>query len=275
MNDSNPTIREHNLKAAAMWGGAGRAYDDVSRDIASAIQHCVDRLAPAEGERILDVATGTGWTSRRVAERGAIVTGVDIADGMLAAARELAGEEKLNIDYRRGDAESLPFADDSFDAVISTFGVMFAPDQEAAIAELARVCKPGGRLAIAAWLPDSTPVKQRQLMIPFMPAPPADAPKPPSPFNWGDPQWLKTTLGADFDLACEADVTMVRYPSADDLWDAYARGFPPIKAVFESLDDARKPELKDVIVTWLNSFSTDLGVAWPLQYLVTAGRRKK
>lgn len=83
-------IMDHNLKAAAMWGGGGRAYDAVSRSIAPAIQHCVTRLNPKRGERIADIATGTGWASRAVARSGAQVIGVDIADGMLAAAREIA-----------------------------------------------------------------------------------------------------------------------------------------------------------------------------------------
>jgi SAM-dependent methyltransferase len=274
MNDASSIIREHNQKAAAMWGGPGRAYNEVSRGISSAIDHCVNRLNPQEGDLVLDVATGTGWTSRQVAALGAKVIGVDIADGMLGAAKELAEEANLNIDYRLGDAEALPFADNSFDGVISTFGVMFAPDQEAAIGELARVCKPGGRLAIAAWTPDSTAVTLRDLMIPFMAPPPADAPKPPSPNNWGDPQWMQTTLGDQFELASEDGVTYTRYPTEDDMWQAYARNFGPVKAVYESLDDAKAAELRQVFLSWFADFSTDLGAVWPLQYLVTAGQRK-
>lgn len=276
MNDisTGQIVREHNKKAAAMWGGPGRSYNQVSRDIAGAIEHCVNRLAPAADQHVLDLATGTGWASRRIAADGARVTGVDIAEELLAAARELAKEANLEIDYRLGDAESLPFPDESFDAVISTFGVMFAPEQETAITELARVCKPGGRLAVAAWLPDSTPVKQRQLMAPFMPPPPADAPAPPSPFNWGDRHWLATALGPYFDLACEADVVKIRYPTADDVWRAYAANFGPMKAIAESLDGAHRSELQEVFTDWLAQFQTDLGIAWPCEYLVTLGTRK-
>ena len=127
----------------------------------------MNRLAPKPGQCILDVATGTGWASRRVAAFGAEVTGIDIAEGLLDAARELADEQNLDIDYKLADAEELPFPDDSFDGVISTFGVMFASDQEAAIREIARVCKPGARLAVAAWRPDGAVPEMIQCMAPF------------------------------------------------------------------------------------------------------------
>jgi ubiquinone/menaquinone biosynthesis C-methylase UbiE len=157
------SVRDHNLKAAVMWGSGGRAYDEISRSVAGAIEHCVTRLNPVRGERVVDVATGTGFTSRVVARCGADVVGVDIAEGMLAAAREIATEQNLAIDYRLGDAEALPFGDGAFDAVISTFGVMFAPDQRRAAAELARVCRRGGCVAIAAWTPDSHAVSLRKV----------------------------------------------------------------------------------------------------------------
>lgn len=276
MNDSLQigTVLEHNKKAAAMWSGPGRAYDEVSRGIADAIEHCVERLMPAPGERVLDVATGTGWTSRRVAARGADVTGIDIAEGLLESARELAAEANLAIDYRVGDAERLPFEDNSFDAIVSTFGVMFAADQEAAIQEVVRVCRPGGRLSVAAWLPDSAAVTMRQVMAPFMPAAPTPATPPPSPFNWGDPEWLKTAFGGDFDLGFEEGVTYVRYPDGDALWRAYGRGFGPVKALADSLDSAKKQELRAAFGDWANRYTSDLGLAVPIQYLVTLGRRQ-
>ena len=174
------SIRGHNLKAAAMWGSGGRAYDEISRNMAGAIDHTVTRLNPVRGERVADVATGTGWTSRMVARCGADVVGVDIAEGMLVAAREIAQEQNLTINYKLGDAEALPFGDGAFDAVISTFGVMFAPDQLRVAAELARVCRQGGRVAVAAWTPDSHAVTLRAVLQPFMASP--STPPPPSPF---------------------------------------------------------------------------------------------
>jgi ubiquinone/menaquinone biosynthesis C-methylase UbiE len=103
------------------------------------------------GEHILDVATGTGC--RNVARSGAMVTGVDIAPELLAAAADLSRHIRPPIEFLLGDAEKLPFDDSAFDGVISTFGVMFAIDQAAAAAELGRVCRSGGRLVLATWAP--------------------------------------------------------------------------------------------------------------------------
>src|SRR5580765_4717686 len=122
----NGTIQQHNERPAAVWSAGGERYDEISRGISDSIEHCVRRLNPLPGERILDLSTGTGWTSRVVARRGAMVIGVDIAPDLLDAARAKASQEMLAIDYRLGDAEDLPFEDGAFDAVVSTVGIMFA-----------------------------------------------------------------------------------------------------------------------------------------------------
>jgi len=142
-------IRPHNAGPAAVWSSGGAAYDEVSRGILDAIEHAVNRLEPAPGMHILDVATGTGWAARRLAERGLDVTGTDFAPDLLTAARNLASARGLEVPFLEEDAETLPFDDGAFDAVISTFGVMFVQRPEDAATELARVCRPGGRAASA------------------------------------------------------------------------------------------------------------------------------
>src|SRR5262247_2017216 len=129
MSIADTTIVPHHEAAARMWGQGGRHYDDVSFAISDALAHAAQRLNAGEGQRILDVATGTGWSARNVARMGAAVTGVDISEELLAAACLLSGHIRPAIAFREGDAERLPFEERAFDGIISTFGVMFARDQ--------------------------------------------------------------------------------------------------------------------------------------------------
>lgn len=265
-------VLDKNTKAASMWSSGGRAYDEVSRGVSEGIRHCVMRLDPKGGERILDIATGTGLTARYLSRSGAKVTGVDIADGLLEAARQLSEEEGLSIDWQLGDAEKLPFGEASFDAAASTFGIMFATNQGAAVSELARVVRPGGRIAVAAWLPDSTAVALRKVVAPFMSAPPPSP--PPSPFNWGEPDWLKRALGAYFELGHETAELTHRLPDTEGAWRVYEDGFGPIRVTSQALDAEKRAELKAAFVDWVSQFSTDLGIALTYQYLVTIGVRR-
>lgn len=156
MNRTESSILPHHEGAARMWGRGGRAYDDVSFAISDALAHAAQRLHAGPGEEILDVATGTGWSARNVARSGARVTAVDISPELLAAAAELSSHVRPAIAFQQADAERLPFPDRRFDGIISTFGVMFAANQKQAAAELARVCRPGGRVSIATWAPDGS-----------------------------------------------------------------------------------------------------------------------
>lgn len=267
-------VLDKNTKAAAMWSGGGADYDSISLGISSALDHAVARLAPTEGMKVLDIATGTGFTARLVARRGARVTGVDIAEGLLDAARSKAMAEGLQINWRLGDAERLPFEDNSFDGAISTFGIMFATDQEAALSELVRVVRPGGQIVVAAWTQDSNAVGLRKVVAPFMSAPPAGAPTPPSPFNWGDPDWTRTSLGQNVTLGFETADTVHRLPDAETVWADYSRGFGPVRAVAQSLDENRLVEMRAAFLEWVGQFSTDLGIAMPFRYVVSAGTKK-
>jgi 2-polyprenyl-3-methyl-5-hydroxy-6-metoxy-1,4-benzoquinol methylase len=116
----DPAIQPHNQRPASVWSSGGLAYDEISRQISSALEHCVRRVSPRPGERFLDIATGTGWTSRLLAARGAEVTGIDIAGDLIDAARTLRQTQGLEIDYRVADAEQLPFEEARFDGIVST-----------------------------------------------------------------------------------------------------------------------------------------------------------
>jgi SAM-dependent methyltransferase len=265
-------IQPQNTKMAATWNAGGQQYERISQTIADSIEHCVHRLNPQRGERVLDVATGTGWTARRAAARGAIVTGVDLGEDLIAAAKTQASEARLAIAFRVGDAEKLPFDDRSFDVVVSTCGVMFVRDPEAAAAELGRVCKKGGRLGLTTWPADGTVAGLFKVMKPYMAAPPP--PPPPSPFEWGNPDRVRQLLGSAFELKFEKGTTVLREHSGAAVWDMFVAGYGPTKSLAANLDSERREKLKQDFITFHDGYRSDLGVAMPRDYLVTIGVRK-
>lgn len=264
-------VQPHNERTAAVWSAGGRYYDRISRGIADSIEHCVFRLNPQPGERILDLCTGTGWTSRIVARRGATVTGVDIAGELLEAARVRGEAEGLDITYQLGDAESLPFEDGSFDAVVSTCGVMFAGQQEAAASELARVCRRGGRIALTSWKADSMLFEMFQLMKRYMAAPPS--PTARSPFEWGRTERVRELLGDAFQLRFEEGVSYYREPSGQAAWETFSTGYGPTRSLALSLDADRREALRQDFIAFHERFRTELGVTVPRTYWLTLGVR--
>jgi SAM-dependent methyltransferase len=264
-------IRPHNERPAAVWSAGGKGYDEISKGIADSIEHCVLRLNPQPGDRILDLSTGTGWTSRVVARRGATVTGVDIAGGLLDVARADAAAERLPIEYQLGDAEDLPFEDGAFDAVVSTCGVMFASRPEAAAEQLARVCRKGGRIALTTWLSDGNLFKMFEVMKRYMPPPPNPAPR--SPFEWGRIERIRELLGNAFELRFEKGVSYYREPSGEAAWDTFAKGYGPTRSLAQSLDAERRAALREDFINFHESFATDLGICVPREYWLTVGVR--
>jgi SAM-dependent methyltransferase len=170
----------------AMWTAGD--YPEIAKRIV-AVGAEVARLAGAgPGVELLDVATGAGNVSIPAAEAGARVTGLDLTPKLLEVQRARAAAAGLEIELVEGDAEELPFADDSFDAVTSCFGVMFAPRQERAASELVRVARPGGTVVVAAWTPDGVVGRNFRTVSSYMPTPPPEL-RPPT--MWGDPDHVR------------------------------------------------------------------------------------
>jgi ubiquinone/menaquinone biosynthesis C-methylase UbiE len=162
------------------------------------------RITP--GQEVLDAACGTGVVAVTAARAGGKVRGLDLSPALLERARLNAEIARVRIDFVEGDVEALPYADASFDVVLSQFGHMFAPRPEVALAELLRVLRPGGRIAFSTWPPELFTGAMFSLLGRFMPAPPAGAPRPAPPPEWGNPDVVRARLGdAVTDLQFERD----------------------------------------------------------------------
>lgn len=264
----------HNAPVADTWNAGGAAYDEVSRGILDSIEHCVNRLRPGPQEDILDVATGTGWTARRVAEWGARVTGIDISDKELDAGRRLSRRMGLDIDYQLADAEALPFDAGVFDGVISTCGVMFASRPADAAAEIGRVCRPGGRIALTTWTPDGNVFGMFRVIKSYMPAPSDPAKAPPSPFEWGRRERVEELLGREFELEFEEGVSYYREPDGESAWQTFSTGYGPVTNLLAKLDDEQREAFRRDFVAFHDQFRTALGVCVPREYLLVYGVRR-
>ena len=242
-------FEELKSKQSVMWGTG--PYQNITETITDIHEQVLDRLDPQPGETWLDLACGTGAVSERAAQRGAAVTGVDLAPALIETAQERAQEHGLDIDYRVGDCERLELESASFDIVSSTCGVMFAPDHEATAGELARVVKPRGRIALANWTPEGGLAKMFAMMKPFAPPPPAAA---GSPFAWGDEQHVRELLGEAFDLELERHVSHLRISSGEEYWQLFSSSYGPTRTLAESLEDDRHEEFHRA---WVDFFEAN------------------
>ena len=216
------------------------------------------------GERVLDVATGNGNAALAAARRGADVTATDYVVPLLERAHARANAENLTIDLREADAEALPFAAASFDVVLSTFGVMFAPRQELAASELLRVCRPGGRIGLASWTPDSF-VGQMFRVVSRYAAPPAGI---RSPFEWGSESRLQELFGERAALVGHRREFVFRYRSARHWLDTFRDYYGPTHNAFGALDDAGRISLEHDLLALAGVHNTaDAALRVPSHYL--------
>ena len=170
---------ELKARQSVMWGNG--PYERITNTLTDLHELVIARADPQPSERVLDAATGTGAVAILLAKRGADVVGMDLAPVLIETARERAAEEGVSVQWDVGDAEAMDYEDASFDVVVSTCGVMFAPDHAAVAHELARVTKPGGRVVLACWTPEGGLGQMFGMMRPFLPPPPEGA---GSPFAW-------------------------------------------------------------------------------------------
>lgn len=265
-------ISPENRDSAEVWGLTGAHQDELSLSILDALQTCAAALNPKAGEQILDLACGAGKTSRLLHDLApdAQIVGVDFSKALIQGARKLAAAEGRPIEYQVGEAEHLPFDDAAFDAIASTFGVIFAWDLLAAARELARVCRPGGRIALTAWKPD--PVS-RELDTLLHGEAPSLEPQVPKDY-WADPAIVRGLLEESFELEFREETSLTRAPNAEALWALWLRSSGPIRSLLSSMPSQRQKTVKRDVLAFLNQFRESEGIALPRQYWLILGTRR-
>ena len=207
------------------------------------------------GERVLDVAAGSGNAAISAARRGASVTASDFVEPLLEVAQARAELEGLHLATAVADAQELPFEDGSFDVVLSTFGVMFAPDQQRAAEELLRVCRPGGRIGLANWVPDGLMARNMANVQKHVPLPPA-AVRMSRPVEWGDEARVRELMGAQVrEVRCERRTFDMCARSADELVEFNRTWFGPVRTVFAQLDGPGQGRLARDLVSSFEDFN--------------------
>lgn len=273
MNTSQADDLELKTRHRAMW---------ASGDYPSMVETFLEPLGPllveaagiGPGTRVLDVAAGTGNASIPAAERGASVTASDLTPELFQAGRARAQSAGVELEWVEADAENLPFDDDSFDAVISAIGVMFAPHHQAAADELVRVCRPDGTIGLLCWTPEGMIGELFRAMGPFAPTPPPGAQPPPL---WGGEEHLRELLGERVELGRlergVLEVTAFERPS--DFAEHFKQLYGPTIAVRANAGkEGRGGELDEALDRVFESSNrgTDDDARFEMEYLLAVLR---
>jgi SAM-dependent methyltransferase len=226
------------------------------------------------GWRVLDVATGSGNAALAAARRGCEAVGIDYVPALLERGRIRAEAEHLSVEFLAGDAEQLPFPAATFDAVVSIYGVMFAPDHQRAASELVRVCRPGGRIALACWMPDGFIGETFRLFSRFLPPTPGLQP----PVLWGDEAYQRELFRESAaSVTAYPRTAIFRYRSAEENVEFFRTYYGPTLRAFESLPTEQQAALNDGLIALVQRYDRNAGsgpVAIAADYLETVIVRK-
>ena len=269
----SPQNAELKARHRVMWA-LGDYASIAAKVIPDLGQVLIDAVGVRPGDNVLDVACGPGNAAIPAAKLGAHVTACDLTPELLAEARAAADDAGVEITCREGDAEALPFADASFDVVVSSVGVMFAPDHERAAGELLRVCKPSGRIGLANWTPKGFVGEMLSVMKPFAPPPPPGSQPPPL---WGDTDHVRALLGDGVDdLVMEARMVEVDcFATPEEFREAFKTQYGPTVAVYRRLGDDPEQERQldhalDELARRYDRGSTSTVMDW--EYLLVTAR---
>lgn len=254
------------VKARQQVAWSAGNYAVVGTTLQIVGENLCEALDLRSGARVLDVAAGNGNATLAAARRWCDVTSTDYVPSLLDSARARAQAEGHTIRFQEADAENLPFADASFDAVISTFGVMFTPNQDKAASELARVCKPGGKIGLANWTPESFVGQMFKTIGKYVPP----APGVKSPALWGTDAGLKAFFGKDAKAihTVRRDFNF-RYGSPAHLLEVFRTYYGPMNKTYGALDAEKQADLTRDLLALMNigNRSGDGSLVLPSEYL--------
>jgi SAM-dependent methyltransferase len=262
-------LGELKTKQQATWASGNFSVIGTTLQIVG--ESLAEAVDIAAGSKVLDVAAGNGNASLAAARRGADVTATDYVPELLDDARRRAEADGLPLTTQVADAENLPYGDASFDTVLSTYGVMFAPNPERSASELVRVIRSGGKIGLANWTPEGFIGQMFKIVGAHVP-PPAGV---PSPLLWGTDKQLDALLGAD----CTVEVTrkdfVFRYRSADDFFDTFITYYGPTFKAWGALDDAGKQSFRSQLVALADGANRATGsLAVPAEYLEVVATKR-
>lgn len=237
---ANTGMEDVKARIKATWTAGN--YDRIAQSTRPAAEEFIARRGIAPGTRVLDVACGSGNLTIPAARTGAAVTGIDITPTLLDHARQRAASEGLAIGFDEGDVEAMPYEDGAFDLVVSMFGAMFAPRPEYAAQELLRVCRPGGRIALAHWTPGGFVGEIFKATGVHVPPPPGV----PSPLMWGDAAVIRERLGnGAAAIAIDTLTATLRFPlSVAETVEFYRINYGPTLRAFAGLPEADQAALR-------------------------------
>jgi ubiquinone/menaquinone biosynthesis C-methylase UbiE len=260
-----PDLAAIKMRQQGTWASGDYAVIGVRLQIVGEL--LCEALDLRAGSTVLDVAAGDGNATLAAARRWCHVTSTDYVPALLDRGRERAAADRLTVDFRVADAEALPFGDESFDVVVSTFGVMFAPDQDKSASELLRVCRRGGKIGLANWTPDGFIGELFKTIGKYLP-PPAGV-KPPA--LWGTRARLEELFADAAEIDAQPRAFMFRYESPQHWLDVFRTYFGPMLNAFAALDGEKQQALVADLIALIARFNrtTDGGMVVPGEYLET------
>ena len=266
-----PDLSAVKAKQQAAWSAGD--YAIVGRTLQIVGENLCEAVNLRAGERVLDVAAGNGNATLAAARHFAEVTSTDYVPSLLERGRARAEAEGLQVTFREADAEALPFADSTFDVVLSTFGVMFTPDQARAAREMLRVCRPGGRIGLANWTPGSFIGELFKVLGRYLP--PAAGLR--SPALWGTEERLKELFSeAEASIQATPRIFNFRYRSPAHWMEVFRTFYGPVNRAFLALDTPRQDELERDILNLMARFDRGGagGLVVPSEYLEVVVTRR-